>query len=527
MPNNTHGMSVASIKCWLSGRLRPLSNSLDAPELLAKSEEKVSGLEELELKANTHYSVCLLGQAGVGKSTLLNTLVAGAEVVVPSGGGTGPLTANALKVAYSDNKSFRVKYHGRKKINELRFALDMIVYRAEISDAEGTETTDDVLNDDAVETDIFEDQQSKSDGSLRSAKLLVSGEQTGDRAPEYLADALRLILDSDELRYDTKFLAEDLERIKKITEILYLSERTETQEFKADENPGPFKKVLREHACGFLSPLIRELEISWPSDVLSGGIEIVDLPGIGIVSDVYANVTAQYLRKEAQSVMLVADSRGLRQEDAVLLRDSGFLVRLMHSLDNPESDPVRLVVVVVKIDDVANENWRNDKSENGKALQSKSQHFDTVVENCKRDVSRQLVEFIREVWMGQDLEGNKAKQDIIDRLSSSLAVHPVSALQYRMLVEEDEDERPFLKDLESTNIPALRKELMDSANLQRGIVQQRFLEGRQLFFDRITAQLNTEIARREDNQISPQIQHLKAQFEVFTNELNLEYNKQG
>ena len=522
MQINTHGMSVATIKGWLKKRLAPLADSLDDPELLATSEEKLSTLEELELKANANYSVCLLGQAGVGKSTLLNTLVADAEVVVPSGGGTGPLTANALKVSYSGNKSFRVKYHGRKKINELRFALDGIVDRAANSEVEEFEPDVAESADENDKADIFEDIESKSDGSLRSAKLLISGEQTGDRTTEYLADALRLILDN-ELKYQSEFLDEDLERIKRITETLYETKDGEFQEFKVDLSPN-FKTALREHACGFLAPLIKELEISWPSEVLSGGIEIVDLPGIGIVSDVYANVTAQYLRKKAQSVMLVADSRGLRQEDALLLRDSGFLVRLMHSLDSPESDPVRLIVVVVKIDDVATENWRNDKSENGKALSSKAQHFDKVVENCKRDVRRQLVEFIQDVWMGQDAEVNKAKQGIIDRLSESLEVHPVSALQYRMLLEEDEDEHPFLKDYQSTNIPALRSELMASAELQKRIVQQRFSEGRQLFFDRIKAQLNTEIARREDNQLSPQMRHLKSQFEAFTNELNLEYN---
>lgn len=522
MPINTQGISVASIKGWFKNHFSPLVENLDEPELLEKSEAKLSILEELEFKANANYSVCLLGQAGVGKSTLLNTLVAGADVVVPSGGGTGPLTANALKVSYSDTKSFRVKYHGRKKINELRFALDGIVYRAANTGVEENEidVAEAAVEDD--ESDIFEDKESKSDGSLRSAKLLVSGEQTGERTAEYLADALRLILDS-ELKYHSEFLDEDLERVKRITETLYDAAENEFQEFRADQSPG-FNKILREHACGFLAPLIKELEISWPSDVLSGGIEIVDLPGIGIVSDVYANVTAQYLRKEAQSVMLVADSRGLRQEDAVLLRDSGFLVRLMHSLDNPESDPVRLVVVVVKIDDVATENWRNDKSENGKALSSKAQHFEKVVENCKRDVRRQLVEFIQDVWMGQDAEGNKAKRDVIDRLSQCLEVHPVSALQYRMLIEEDEDEHPFLKDSISTNIPSLRSELIASADLQRQLVQERFSEGRQLFFDRIKSQLNTEIARREGNELSPQMRQLKTQFESFTNDLNLEYN---
>lgn len=518
--------SVVFISDWVKTRFSPIASALPDVDLGEGTEDKLDALAEQERKAVANYSVCLLGQAGVGKSTLLNTLVAGAEIVVPSGGGTGPLTANALKVSYDETKSFRVLYHGKDKINQLRFTLDGIIYR---ESNDGT-ATDPVPVDEMVahgyakeaELDTEEDQISKSEAALRSAKLLITGEQTGDRSTEYLADGLRLIVGT-ELKYGSQILDEDLQRVKSVIDALLVARKGEYLEF-SDAISQNFRKELRNHACGFLAPMINELEISWPSETLVDGIEIVDLPGIGIVSDVYANVTAHYLRKEAQSVMLVADSRGLREEDAILLRDSGFLVRLMHSMDDPESDPVKLIVVVVKIDDVATENHRNDKSENGKALSTKQQHFESVVQRCRVEVRRQLVDFIQKIWLSEDSDSNSSKQDVIRRLSDNLEVFPVSAIQYRMLIEGDEDENPFLKSEELTNIPALRKELIGAAYQQRETYRRRFQEGRKLFFDRISSQINTQIALRAENEMTPEMLALKNEFAYFTNKLNLEYN---
>jgi hypothetical protein len=84
--------------------------------------------------------------------------------------------------------------------------------------------------------------------------------------------------------------------------------RDTARRFDSSNNPD-FRLKLREHACGFLAPLIMEMTIQWPSPLLNS-VELVDLPGIGILSDVYASVTSDYLRNRAKAVMLVADWYG-------------------------------------------------------------------------------------------------------------------------------------------------------------------------------------------------------------------------
>jgi hypothetical protein len=75
--------------------------------------------------------------------------------------------------------------------------------------------------------------------------------------------------------------------------------------------------------------------------------------------------------------------------------------------DSDFSDPVELIVAVVKIDDVAVENWRNDKAVNGVPLKNKAQHF-------------------------------------ADQIERYLKVFPVSAPQYRLLCANESALQAFL-----------------------------------------------------------------------------------
>ncbi len=488
--SNSHSGRVVS---WFKSLVRPIFQKTETTPVLEELDKLASQVGELDKHKGLLFPICLLGQAGVGKSTLINTLIADTDIVVPSGGGTGPLTANALRVIYGERPSFVVRYHSTKQLGQTRFILEAEIHRqAKIKALVETEAGDDpeivgIGLDDEVQ------KKTRTEDAIGRACLLVAGAQTAHRELAYLADAFRWVL-GQASKLQTQILEEDMERLRHVQEALKHGTNATARHFDSAENPD-FRRCLRDHACGFLAPLIQEMSIHWPSPLLRDSLELIDLPGIGILSDAYASVTSDYLRNRAKAVMLVTNDRGIRREDAELLKNSGFLNRLLHSSHDLATDPVALIVVVVRIDDVAVENWKNDRAINGVAIKTKVQHFADQVERCRNDIAQRLHTFLREVWE-DDTEG---KRLVIQSILDNLQVYPVSAPQYRLHCSKEPDEdKPFLPDAEATNILALRTAISQVAQQCMAEQNRRSEETHQRFFGQLRARLEVLSAQRSE-----------------------------
>jgi GTP-binding protein EngB required for normal cell division len=441
-------------------------------------------------------TICFLGNSGIGKSTLLNALAAGADQILPAGG-IGPLTAQATEVHYSEVPTFKVVYHPKNHLWRVAFALEQRLLHQQRADKKTQGKLDempitDAGNDLALELDeedrdevlgvleptTVEPGEVKEDpleGNIKQAKQIVTGNQFSDRDLPYLVDALRLACDNKQ-KWGQDISESDMVRVERIKKILQQSKGNRTYECKQTENAAVFKEDLKTHAAGFLSPLIERIDVGWPSDVLKSGVVLVDLPGVGIAQDSYRDVTKQYVRDKARAVIVVVDRAGPTESTVNLLRESGYWQRLVGASDDPSSDPCSMLMAVTKADDVAAEEWRNFAVVEGQPKPKKHEVFTRLVEEFKPRMRAQISEQLLKIGDSENDSVNAARDQAREGILSSLEVHPVSAPELRKLLLDDDDDAPFLKTAEQTGIPNLQNSLVQLSLSEKASRRRRLDE---------------------------------------------------
>jgi hypothetical protein len=511
-----------AIRDWFEQHAKAALQKTEKPQQIKDFEKQTALLHQQAGQLGSPFRVAVLGQARVGKSTLINALVADNGTVVPSGGGDGPLTANALVVRYGQEKRFTVRYHPRKKINEMLFGLQRKLERESGKAASvATQPQDQAPEEEeevqqaAADLELTPDESKKTDSAelVRQVRLIIANSPSVDRPLTYLIDGLLHVLGKP-AKHGTTFDPEDLVRLGRLKAAVESGTAKRLKEF-VGLPPKEFNAELRLHASGHLAPLIREMHIEWPSPMLQEQIEIVDLPGLGVHNDPFESITTQYLRSEAQAVMLVTDSGGVRRNEAQLLRD--FLNRLLHAGDNPDADPVTLIMAVVQIDNIALEHWRNDREENdGTALKSREQHFEDRVSSVRNSMVKQLSDLLTEVWQSTDVALQKDKALVIERLIARVRIFPLSAPQYRDLLSEAPENPPFLKSKESTQVPALKQAICELARGYRREKEARLGEAAGRFFGQLRARLLVASAQlSSDNKAHEERQVMEDQLAEF------------
>lgn len=498
-----------AIEDWYENHIRPLLES-EEPDRLAEFDADLRRLRQTRESIDDELRICFLGASGVGKSTLINALIAGREMILPSGG-VGPLTAQALTVRKGPEPRFEVRYHPAGKLNNVLFALERALGAAPESEDEREDIEIREERRELADEADPESKGGKTQGLIKQARLIITGKQDGDDPPSYLADGLRAAMGQDR-KWGAEHRDDDQARIAGVREALALARAGEAKTVSADD-PN-FRSALREHASGFLAPLIANLEVVWDSETLPDRVALVDLPGVGIAGDSYRAITQHHIRRLARVVILVVDGRGLTEADAQLLHSSGFLNRLLHGVDDPEADFVTLLVAVTRVDDVASDRWAKERDELGKSVKKKREHFVDICEEARTLISGQMRPQLEKAWASADVREGQSLA--IEQLIERLEIHPLSAVEYRRALVDDEEDRSFLTDPEQSNVPQLLESLRRHAALRGASEAKRVNEATCAFVAKLVGALEVIRAQwEEEARASLETERLKEEFLVF------------
>jgi len=483
-------MNETKLLEWFDKDVKPFLKK-HAPDRLASLENDRARLKRL-LELPDSVTVCFLGNSGIGKSTLLNALAAGAEHVLPAGG-IGPLTAQATEVRYSSTPMFRVTYHQRKHLWKVAFALERrhenemrqtqqaTMFRGPDPDPDTSADLGGLLDDDDREEasanaeiakpigDASSGEGAPSDAIeqiIKQAKLIVTGDQFNKVSLPYLIDALRVACDVKP-RWQQTISDDDVKRVARVRQVLQLPKENRVHEHRQGADRNVFMADLRDHAAGFLAPLIERIQVGWPSDVLESGVELVDLPGVGIAQDAYRDVTKKYVREKARAIILVVDRAGPTEATVDVLRSSGYWDRLVGAADDPASDPCTMLIAVTRVDDVAQTAWQNwDPSKGPKP--KKREVFAHTVGEFKPRMQAQITEQLVKIGGSANASVQAAREQARKSILEGLEIHPVSAPELAKILREDEDDPPImLKEPADTGIPALQETLLRLGHSER------------------------------------------------------------
>lgn len=513
---------------------------------LAAFDSDFERLQKLDALSEKELTVCFLGSSGVGKSTLINVLVADGRQVLPQGG-VGPLTAQATIVKHSKDQRLRAKYLPSKHYHRMLFALarwheletkssgrevdlELSASAAEELDEDDRREVETAIPADPADSpEEVSSGESKIDSYTRRVSLLISGDQFKTQDKPYLIDSLSECLGRERL-LGTVAQPDDSERIKKLREVIALaSDKDHIFEFRSGSDRSAFFHKLKEHASGFLAPAISTLEVLVDAPCLKNRLVFVDLPGLGVANDDYQTVTNRWIR-EAKAVVLVVDRSGIAESSAQLLQSTGFLTNLLHDSHDLDAPRKHLIVAVVKIDTSADDARAQDKSfPPPEGVRRWVEYFGDACNESSRTISEQLKVELKKIYEDGGEATRVERRHVMDEVLETLQVHPVSAIDYRKFVVDDEDEPPRIKKAEASRIPQLRDALVSVGNEN----VKRLCEGLESATGDVHEKAKTAIQLtlakwEQEERAQEEAQSLRAELEQFIKPLQKEYHhRQG
>lgn len=423
------------------------------------------------LAQRSRLSVGFVGESQVGKSSLINALLG--RSALPAGG-VGPLTASATRVRFAPDPTLSVRYHGKKQLHQLAFAIETHLLRRGKTYAEQTAPPEDapadsvppdpteIVGDDQGATEARAEATRKMSYMLSQAKRLLSDSAAGtldtSELPDDLAlEGLRAVL-GYKLRCDSSRLSRLQSRIAELRSKLGTEEVIRQSVLGSAKT---FERELRLRAAGWLSPLVMEFDVGLDSELLRE-LDLVDLPGIGVVGDPAALVAQRFVTHEGGSLVLVMRNSGMTEELARLLERTGVIRRFLFGGRDGRL-PLHVLIAVTHLDDVAREQYsaavEDAGDDNGP---SPEEIFASRAAEMASTVRRQIAVALSSSPALADLpaEQRERRDAVVKQLCDDLIVQCVAAPDYAALTYRKNVAVPgFLRTAEATNVPSFQRHL--------------------------------------------------------------------
>jgi hypothetical protein len=442
---------------------------------LTAGDQAVAVLEGA-LAQRSRLSVGFVGESQVGKSSLINALLG--RSALPAGG-VGPLTASATRVRFATDPTLSVRYHGKKQLHQLAFAIETHLLRRGKSYSDRTAPPDDapadavppdpteIVGDDQGATEARAEATRKMSYMLSQAKRLLSDSaagtvETADLPDELALEGLRGVL-GYKLRCEPSRLVPFQERIVELRGKLGGEEIVRQS---AVGSAKTFERELRLRAAGWLSPLVMGFEVGLDSELLRD-LDLVDLPGVGVVGDPAALVAQRFVTQEGGSLVLVMRNSGMTEELARLLERTGVIRRFLFG-GRDGRVPLHVLIAVTHLDDVAREQYSAAVEDAGDDdTPTPDVIFAKRAAEMAATVRRQIAVALASSPSLADLPADQRerREAVVKQLCDELIVECVAAPDYAALTYRRGVAVPgFLRAAEATNVPAFQRHLSGLAS---------------------------------------------------------------
>jgi phage gp37-like protein/energy-coupling factor transporter ATP-binding protein EcfA2 len=401
--------ALSRLEGWMEQHVRPLAES-QHPAEWARWQHEIQAIHELLNRPNT-IEVALVGTTGAGKSTLLNSLLG---VQLLQVGVAQSITSFVTRVAFDEGPGYRVEidYSSRAEwATEVQRFIDAARPGDDDTDGEAKSIVNNLRR------------------RVEAVHQVVLAE------PEQFASVIGMPP------------APEAEKV--------FSGASRTVDTFADVKSmvGHLRSVVRAESPVW--PLVKQVKILGPFDLLQGGVELVDLPGTNDLNDARVDVTREFIRNAPFVWLVFSMKRGITADGRELLEREKILRTLVLS-----GSYQSLQLIGTHADDVDSsvaEQFGLDPDDHtqGQLVAAYRQHFI----RSSRPVLEQIVDGL---LSGSD---DAATVRRLRELASQAPIHAVSASAFiRMtgIVKSTVD--TGLANVDETGIPAVRQAVRNIAD---------------------------------------------------------------